>query len=91
MSGSTERNVVRTLALHEPILVAGEPVKTLEFRKPRAHDMKATDAVSGDNERTIMLISRLTAIPEPSIDTLSIEDYGAAAGVIADFFEKASL
>lgn len=87
MSGS-DRNVVERLALTEPIIDQGAPLRELAFRKPKALDLKVSEQVKGDHAQTIVLISRLTGLPEPVIDTLAIADYAAASEVVARFLDE---
>lgn len=71
------------LELVHPIRAHGESVTMLEFREPRARDLR--EFKIGDNSvgNFIPLIAALAAVPPSSIDEMHPADLFAAIEVIA--------
>ena len=88
-----------THALREPILdIAGQPVATLSFRKPRAGDVMRNGnpvkfqphdddrEITFDEVKAAKMIAALTSIPLPMIERMDPNDFSDCCWGMAPFF-----
>jgi hypothetical protein len=74
------------IQLGVPIKAYGDNVTSLTFaRRPNLGDLRATDG-RGEMERVVILVSRLTGIPESSAEQIDVGDLEAVSKVIEGFF-----
>lgn len=72
------------LTLMEPIQQGSETIKELEFRKPKAKDLRKLPVNAGTGD-ILDLAGRLCGQPPSVIDELSIDDTVKVLEVVSDF------
>ena len=77
-----------TLQLHEPVTVDGKTYEALSFRKMKARDLLASDAVSGQLRKSMAIFASITDVPLAVIEELNSEDFEAVAMKAANYMGK---
>jgi hypothetical protein len=70
--------------LSSEIKVMGQMVSQLEVREPLARDLRVMDREAGQVAKQIALIAHIAAVPQSSIDQLSVADFKALADIADD-------
>ena len=75
-----------TVELSQPIQAHGETIHQLTIHPPKVKHLKMMDAVKGDTQKTIVLVSALANIPQSSVEEVTGFDMAQKiAPVISNF------
>ena len=85
-----DRQILSTFPLKTPIHAFGEEMRELAFYEPKAKLPREIEANDQMGEQSLAIVSSLTGIPVPILDTLSLEDGIVAIGVGANIVKKNS-
>lgn len=85
----TRDEIVRTLALEEPITYAGEELERLEFREPRAGVIRRIAHLESEEDKSLGLIAALTRTSLEAIAELTWTDYLRAGRILAEIMPEA--
>ncbi len=90
MTANEPTSKIVELRLSRPIKIRGKTVEILRFRPPRHVDLVAASPSfrHGPNvhqtRAALNLISRLAGVPLSALDAMSLDDFKAAARLVAD-------
>lgn len=62
-----------------------EKMDSVTIRKPKAKDLRAIDAVTGDVAKSIALMARLTGLTVATVDEMDVTDFQAIGDIIEGF------
>lgn len=77
--------VVRKIRDHKTSEVREDVIETVEMRRPRARDLRATDGHEGDVAKAIALIAHLTGLTVKEVDGLNTADFKALGAMTQSF------
>lgn len=72
----------------EPPVFDGEKITSLTFRKAKARDLLAADAVKGQLRKSMALFASICDVPLTVIEDLDIEDFEAVGTKAPDYLGK---
>lgn len=84
----TDRPKSITVTLDEPVDHKGQAYDSLTFRRAKAKDFVAMDAVKGEMRKTMALFASMSGVPLPVIEELDAEDFARVGVEIAPLMGK---
>lgn len=80
------KSVKHTLV--DPIMVDGQEVTELTFRRIKGKDLRDMERQPGNTEKSFFIIARLSGLPPEAVDEMDGEDIDACSEIIEGFMGR---
>ncbi|PCJ57848.1 MAG: hypothetical protein COA65_08880 [Rhodospirillaceae bacterium] len=74
-----------TIKLNHPVEHNGETIDEITLRRPKVKDLRKLDAIKGEVEKGVHLVSKLASLPSAVVDEIDAEDFVKISEQVADF------
>ena len=74
-----------TVELEYPFEFQGEQITEITIRRPKMRDMKNTQKIKDDMEKSIRMIADLAEVPPKLVEELDTLDFGKVSAKVGEF------